>query len=54
MMEHCEICEVNYEKSFKSDYLKSVKHFEKWNGNYCKKLWFIHAFFRQKFSSNFR
>ena len=36
-MENCSICNLNYKKDFKSDHLKSVKHLEKLNQNYCKK-----------------
>ena len=36
-MENCSICNSNYKKAFKSDYLKSVKHLEKLNQYYCKK-----------------
>ena len=36
-MENCSICKSDYKKAFKSDHLKSVKHLEKLNQNYCKK-----------------
>ena len=36
-MENCSICNLNYKKVFKSDHLKSVKHLEKLDQNYCKK-----------------
>ena len=36
-MENCSICNSDYKKAFKSDHLKSVKHLEKLNPNYCKK-----------------
>ena len=36
-MENCSICNSDYQKAFKSDHLKSVKHLEKLNQYYCKK-----------------
>ena len=36
-MEYCRICILFYEKSFKSDQIKSVKHQEKVEGYSCKK-----------------
>ena len=36
-MENCSICNLNYKRVFKSDHLKSVKHLEKLDQNYCKK-----------------
>ena len=36
-MEKCSICNSDYKKAFKSDHVKSVKHLEKVNQNYCKK-----------------
>ena len=36
-MENCSICNLNYNKSFKSDHYKTVKLLEKSNQNFCKK-----------------
>ena len=36
-MENCTICNSDYKKAFKTDHLKSVKHFKKLNQYYCKK-----------------
>ena len=37
MIENCNICNSNYEKSSKSDHINSINHQEKLNQNYCKK-----------------
>ena len=42
-MEYCSDCNLFYKKSFKSDYIKSVKHQEKLDGYYLKKFnLFVH------------
>ena len=37
-LEKCSICNSDYKKAFKSDHYKSVKHLEKLNQYYCKKM----------------
>ena len=36
-MENCSFCNSVYKKAYKSDHLKSIKHLEKLNQNYCRK-----------------
>ena len=36
-MENCSICNSDYKKAYKSDHLKSIKHFQKFNQYYCRK-----------------
>ena len=35
-MENCRVCDSEYKNGYKSDHLKSVKHLQVLNQNYCK------------------
>ena len=37
-MENCSICNSDYKKTYKSDHLKLIKHLQKLNQYYCKKV----------------
>ena len=40
-MEYCRVCNSEFKNSFKSDHLKSLKHLEKLNQYFCKKVTYL-------------